>query len=152
LQLGESVDRSALDDRSVRFSIQASIEELPVVSQLRLARYGLEVSKEILKRASREQRDANIAARIEELLPYGPTSVGEASRIAKRLLNQKNGSGLVYRAAARVALQQGEVDEGLRIVEQGLSVTIPRNDTLETLHLLRDKAWAQRHSQEVSSV
>ncbi|TFW57802.1 hypothetical protein CT676_27760 [Bradyrhizobium sp. MOS001] len=152
LQLGESVDKSALGDRSVRFSIQASIEELPVASQLLLASYGLEVSAAILERASHEQKDATVAARIEELLPYGPTSVAEASRLAMPLLNQQNGSGIIYRAAARVALQQGETDEGLRLVEQGLSVTIPGNDTLETLNLLRDKAWAQRRSQEESSI
>jgi hypothetical protein len=152
LQLGEKISKRALDDQSVRFSIQASIEELPVESQLLLASYGLDVSKEILNRANREQREAQMATRIEELLPYGPSSVSEAASIADALLKDANGTGAAFRAAARVAFQQNDVERGLQIVEQGLSVTLPANDALLTLDLLQEKAWALRSSSEEATV
>ncbi|WLB87860.1 hypothetical protein QIH91_35050 [Bradyrhizobium japonicum USDA 135] len=152
LQLGEAIAKSAFDDRSVRFSIQASIEELPIESQLLLASYGLDVSNEILERASREEREAGMAAKIEELLPYGPTSVGEAAIIASGLLKEAYAGGPAYRAAARVALQQGDVKQGLQLLEQGLSLTIPANDTMQTLGLLCEKAWAVRRTPEETAV
>jgi hypothetical protein len=146
LQLGEGIwqpnTKNPLDDRSIRFSIQTSLEELPIESQLLLAGYGFRVPKEILARADRDEREAGMVAEIEELLPYGPTSVEQAAAIARELLSQANGASPAYRAAARVAFQQGNVAQGLRVVERGLSLTIPANNTIQTLELLREKAWA----------
>lgn len=150
LQLREPVDKAALDDRSVRFSIQASMEELPLESQLLLASYGLDVSTEVLARADREQRAAGMAAKVEELLPYGPTSLVEARSMANSLLSEADGASPVYRTAARVALQQEDFERGMLILEQGLSLAIPANNTLETMELLRVKAWALRGSPDVS--
>lgn len=152
LQLREPVDRAALEDRSVRFSVQASMEELPLESQLLLASYGLDVSKEVLARADREQRAAGMAAKIEELLPYGPTSLAEAGNIANVLLSEADGPSSAYRTAARVALQQENFERAMLILEQGLSLAIPANDTVETMELLRVKAWALRGSPDLPSV
>ena len=85
-----------------------------------------------------------LAAKIEQLLPYGSTSVAEAAFLANQLVSQETCGGTAYRAAARVAFQEGAADRGLAMVEQGLSVTIPANETWGTLELLREKAWALR--------
>jgi hypothetical protein len=144
LQLRETIDKSALDDRSIRFSIQTSISELPLESQLQLAGYGFEVAKQVLERGSAEQQEVGLAARIEQLLPYGGTSVADAAIIANQLVGRATCGGAAYRAAARVAFQEGAVDRGLEMVEQGLMITIPANETRRTLELLREKAWAFR--------
>ena len=142
LQLGEKVDSSAFADRDVRFSIQTAIAELPVESQLLLAVHGFDVSKEILERASRDQAEAAAAARIEDLLPYGPSSVNQAVSIVSKEMSGLSGPSPMYRAAARAALQQGEIPGALELIEQGLSLSIPANNTMQTLDLLREKAWA----------
>jgi hypothetical protein len=152
LQLGERITKDQLDDRSIRFSIQTSLEELPIKSQLLLASYGLTVPKEILEHADQELREAGMVAQIEELLPYGAASVRQAAAIAKELLNRANRASPAYRAAARVAFQQGEVTRGLRIVERGLSLAITANDTIQTLELLQEKAWALRGEVEEQPV
>lgn len=152
LQLGERISRKAFEDRGVRFSIQASIDELPVESQIRLASYGLNVSKDILARASHEQQEAGMVAEIEELLPYGSSSVREAHQVAQALLRVPSATGAAFRSGARVFIQRGDAQKGLQLLEQGLTRAISANDTMQTLELLREKAWAVRHKPEEAAV
>lgn len=142
LQLGEKVEASAFANREVRFSIQTAIAELPVESQLLLAVHGFDVSKEILERASRDQAEAAMAARIEDLLPYGPSSVNQAVAIARQEVMGLSAPSPLFRAAARAALQRGDIASAIDLVEQGLSLSLPANNTMQTLDLLREKAWA----------
>lgn len=144
LHLGEPIDADALTDREIRASLQTSIIEYPVDVQVRLASFGFQVSEEILKRATREQRDAHRVSRIEELLPYGATSLLEAQRIVAEVMPSIDYPSPLFRVAARVAAQQEDDEEAARWLERGLALAASANETQLTLDLLSEKAWASR--------
>jgi hypothetical protein len=144
LHLGEWVDDKKLGDREVRSSIQAAIEEFPLQVQLRLATLGFEVPPEVREHATREQRDASLASQIEELLPYGPSSEGQAQAIfASAQADLRRGSPL-FRAGARIAAQRGDEQQALDLIERGLEGTVREGAAVQTLGLLQERAWLFR--------
>src|SRR6185437_324632 len=108
-------------------SIQAVIEEFSPDVQLRLATLGFSVPPEVSEQATREQRHASIAAQIEELLPYGPSSVDEAQAVFASAQGDLRGSLLfgigarteaspLFRAGARIAAQRGDEKQALDLI------------------------------------
>jgi hypothetical protein len=170
LQLGD-LDRfhdrrmfgSPLDTLGVSASIQAAIDEFPVQMQLWLATQGLEVPDEVRAQASRDQAHAAVAAQIEDLLPYGPSAVEEATRIFSEayadlrpdapivrslyrsaLGRTDRAASPVFRAGARIAAQRGDDQQALKLIEQGLERATIDGAADLTLGLLRDRAWLYR--------
>jgi hypothetical protein len=144
LQLLESIEAYELDNPEIRSSLQASIVELPATAQTQLASYGFQVSKEILEQATLEQREGYQVARVEELLPYGKSSVTRARQIVEAQVVTSH-SGRMFRSAARVAAQQEMYSEALQWIAQGMHWAGIAGDTLQILELTSEKAWLLRH-------
>jgi AAA ATPase domain len=145
LHLGERVDDKELSDQEVRSSIQAAVEEFPLQVQLHLTTLGFDVPPEAHKHATREQRDESLASRIEELLPYGPSSEGQAQVIfASAQADLRPGSPL-FRAGARIAAQHGDKEQALELIERGLAGTVREGAAVQTLRLLQERAWLYRN-------
>ena len=132
------------------------IEEFPPGIQLDLAALGLKVSPEIIEAAGREQRHAAIAAQIEELLPYGPGSVGQAQEIFASAQSDLGGASLrfgagargeaspLFRSGARIATQNGDERQALDLIERGLESAAREGAAGLTLGLLQERAWLYR--------
>jgi hypothetical protein len=153
----------ALAQPEVRASIQASVDEFPVDSQLWLATRGFKVSPEVRVQASRDQDHAAIAAQIEDLLPYGERAIAQAAGIFEEAyagLRDDRGSvrsaarsafGLVDRGAspvflagARIAAQRGDEERALALIGEGLERAARDDDGALTLGLLKERAWLYR--------
>jgi hypothetical protein len=143
LQLVQPIAADELDNPEIRSSLQASIVELPVTAQTQLASYGLQVSKEILEQASVEQFEAHQVAQVEELLPYGSSSVARAMEIVRDQIGTSH-SGRLFRSAARVAAQQEMYSAALQWVDQGMHWAGIAGDTLQILELTSEKTWLLR--------
>ena len=153
LHLGDRVDDSELSDPEVRSSIQAVIEEFSPGVQLRLATLGFSVPLEVSERATREQRHAALAAQVEELLPYGPSSVNEAQAVFVRGdldggslfgMGARKEASPLFRAGARIAAQRGEEMQALDLIERGLERAVREGAAALMLGLLQERAWLYR--------
>ncbi len=157
LLLGDQVDDRELSDREVRPSIQAVIEEFPPEVQLRLATLGFSVPPEVSEQATREQRHASLASQIEELLPYGPSSVDQAQAVFASAQGDLRGGNLpfsigarpegspLFRSGARIAAQRGDEKQALDLIERGLDCAVREGAATLTLGLLQERAWLYRH-------
>jgi hypothetical protein len=140
LMLGRSVSQREATDPEVKSSLSASVGEMPLASQVLLASYGFGVSQDVLEQATQEQFDAHQAAQVEELLAYGASSVVAAARMLRDFGTGDRPSPL-FRARARVALQQGNQAEASEWLERGLVLCTAANRGSEVLGLLSEKAW-----------
>jgi len=152
----------ALNQREVRASIQAAVDEFPVETQLWLAALGFKVSAAVRERATRDQDHAAIAAQIEDLLPYGERATAEAERIfesayaglrdygAVRSIARSafgradRGASPVFLAGARIAAQRGDDERALALIGEGLERAARDDDPGLTLGLLKERAWLYR--------
>jgi hypothetical protein len=158
LHLGERVDDKELADRELRSSIQTVIEEFTPEVQLRLATLGFSVPTEVSEQATREQRHASLVSQIEELLPYGPSSVDQAQAIFASAQGDLRGGNLpfgigarkeegspLFRAGARIAAQRGDEKQALDLIESGLERAVREGAAKLTLGLLQERAWLYRN-------
>lgn len=144
LQLGEAIEKTDIADPEIRSSLQASISELPMDAQLQLASFGLEVAAEVLKHASQEQTEAHIAAQVEELLAYGDSALDELHAITTEFTRRLDHMSVLFRAAARCAMQEQKNATALSWIEQGLNHAVGASNTAQILDLLSEKAWCLR--------
>ena len=144
LQLGETISAQDVEHPEVRTSLQASLVELPISAQTYLATLGFKVSPEVLSQATQAQVEAYTASQVEELLPYGPTSVSQARGIAEGAIPQDHSSPL-YRSAARVAMQELRFSDALEWIEKGTTLALKEGDTGAVLDLTVERTWTLRH-------
>src|SRR5262249_30986154 len=144
LQLGERISRWDAQFPDVRASLQASIVELPVDAQTQLAALGFQVADEILRQASAEVRELQIAEQVEQWLPYGEASLRQAERILPEMPDGK--ASWLFRAAARVAAQRGKTEQALAWSDEGIKGALIEGNTLQVLDMAADKAWLLRGS------
>ena len=144
LHLGEWIDQRELLDREVRSSVQAALVEFPLSVQRRLATLGFEVPADVLEQATAQERDASLAAQIEELLPYGPRSEQEAWSMIERAGKDLKGPSPLYRAGARIAAQRGDDAVAGDLIERGLEAAVGGGETEQILGLLQERAWLHR--------
>ena len=152
-----------LEDKDIRGSVQAAIEEFPVAAQLWLATRGLRVPDSVRALASRDQQHASVAAQVESLLPYGESARQEAEQIFASAYESLRdyGPGLrssarsvlgwadraaspVFQAGARLAAQRGDDDRALELIGQGLERATRDGAADLTLGLLKERAWLVR--------
>ena len=164
LHLGDWVDDRELSDREVRSSIQAVIEEFTPEVQLRLATLGFSVPPWVSEQATREQRHASLASQIEELLPYGSSSVDRAHEIFASAQADLRGGNLpfgigarkegspLFRAGARVAAQRGDERQALNLIDRGLERAVGEGAAALTLGLLQERTWLCRDRSRADQV
>ena len=142
LALGQTVDPAILRDPEIRASIQTAIVEFSIATQLELSALGFEVTDEVRSQASREQRDSSVASQVEDMLPYGATSVADAQRLVDDASQgMTTGPNPLYRAGARVAMQQGDLPRARTWISRGLEEAALANGGESTLGLVREQAW-----------
>jgi hypothetical protein len=139
LQLGESIDEQDVQDSDIRGSLQASMAEFPIKAQVELASYGLKVDDSVLKHATQEQSEAHVAATIEDLLPYSPNSLSQASEMLENAGHPDHDSPL-FRARARIAAQRKRGNPVAEL-DEGLQLAAAVGNTFRTLQYLVEKAW-----------
>jgi len=151
LQLGETISPSEVEHPDVRASLQASISELPIPVQTYLATLGFKVSSEVLSHASQAQYETYTASQLEELLPYGQTSVFQARQIVDSLPPLDHSSPL-FRSAARVLMQEDRFSDALDWIERGVAWALREGDTAAVLDLALEKAWILRQSKNLNEL
>jgi hypothetical protein len=132
----ESLLRSPL----VRASLSRSLSELPVSAQILLASYGYDVDPDVLKRATKTEREAHIEARVAELLRHGPSGVPAADKEIKTASYRGSNSRL-YLAESRVLLMQNRFAEAITLVDEGLALASSCHHTSRIVDLLAMKCW-----------
>ncbi len=144
LHLGERVSERIFKDPEVRLSIQSAVVEFPADIQLWLSTLGFDVPDSVEEAATAEQQETATAARIEALLPNGPSAVYEAERVLREAepLFVGHPSPLT-RAAARIEMQLGRAQNAAEWIQRGLAQSATENATLLTLRLLQEKAWLE---------
>jgi hypothetical protein len=135
------VDPSILRDPEIRASIQTAIVEFSIATQLELSALGFEVTDEVRRQASREQRDSSVASQVEDMLPYGATSVADAQRLVDDASQGLAGPSPLYQAGARVAMQQDDLPRARTWISRGLEAAALANGGESTLGLVREQAW-----------
>jgi hypothetical protein len=143
LALGQSVDGSILRDPEIRGSLQAAISEFSIAVQLDLSTLGFDVSDEVRAQASREQRDTSVASQVEDMLQYGPTSLENAKRLVDEASQGLTGPSPLYRAGARVAAQQDDLERAGTWISRGIEAAALANGGESTLGLVREQAWLE---------
>jgi hypothetical protein len=152
-----------LDDKDIRGSVQAAIEEFPIAAQLWLATRGLRVPESVRALASRDQQHASVSAQVEGLLPYGVSARLEAEQIfasayeslrdyapgfrsaARAVLGRADrGASPVFQAGARLAAQRGDDERALELIGEGLERATRDGAADLTLGLLKERAWLLR--------
>jgi hypothetical protein len=141
LHLGEQVDSRDLADREVRASVQSAMVEFPIEIQLRLATLGFDVPADVQKLASQEQQDASIAAQIEELLPYGSSSITRAQDMFAPYETGLDRASPLFRTGARLAMERLDPATAGSFIERGLELSIRDGRSDLTLGLLQERAW-----------
>ena len=144
LHLGEWVEEGELADREVRASVQSALVEFPPGVQRRLATIGFDVPPEVLKQATAEERDASLAAQIEELLGYGPSSESTAWSMFQSVAADLGGPSPLFRAGARIAAQRDDQETAASLIERGLEASVRAGSAPLTLGLLQERSWLQR--------
>jgi hypothetical protein len=144
LALGQSVHETILRDPEVRRSIQTAISEFSIPVQLELSTLGFEVTDEVRSQASREQRDTAVASQVEDMLPYGLTSLASAKQLVEEASQGLAGPSPLYRAGARVAAQQDDLPLARTWISRGLEAAALANGGEWTLGLVREQAWFQQ--------
>ncbi len=142
LQLRQEPDEREFSDPEVRSSLQGSISELPPVSQRYLAPLGFQIDPEVLAQATTQEREAALAAEIEDLIPHGERSV----EMAEGLLSSftVDHATPLFASAARVAMQLGKTKQAADFIEKGIEqATLDFNSEL-LLNLLAEKSWLKR--------
>jgi hypothetical protein len=143
LQLGNFVPESLLRNHEVRASLQSSIAELPENAQLMLASHGFQIDRELLEKAGRLQAEFQLAAEIEELLPYGEFSVKEGLRLIE-MSPPPDAASPLHRAHARLLAQSGDTSAALTALQRGLHWATLAGDSRLVLGLAQDAAWLRR--------
>jgi hypothetical protein len=145
LHLNSWADPSFFSDTEVRSSIQAVIEEFTPQVMLYLSTFGLKVPSWVAGKASRAERDAAVAAEIEELLPYGPSSESQAwTDFDHARAGTTHGSPVLCRAGARVAAQRGQDALALSLIDEGLETAVRNGSAAGMLPLLQERAWLRK--------
>lgn len=145
LHLGEKVDSRSLLSSEVRASIQAGVEEFPLPVQLHLAGIGFDVPDHVRAHASQAVHEEGLAARIEELLSYGPSGEADAEELYEhaRVGGLRPASAL-HRSGARIAAQRGDNDAAAARLAQGFEEATRGAQAIETLRLLQEQVWLDR--------
>jgi hypothetical protein len=146
LQLGQSITAEQVKDPEIRFSLQTSLEELPLQSQVLLASFGFTVGADVLNRATQEEYERYLTARVEEHLSYGQTSAEEARKLIWDTVIKLDHPSPLYQAAARVCAQLGQVNEVQQWLERGLEQAAAAGDTDQALALTAEKCWQLRNA------
>ena len=142
LQLRQEPSEREFSHPEVRSSLQGSISELPPVSQRYLAPLGFQIDPEILAQATTQEREAALAAEIEDLIPHGTRSVEMAEGLLIRITADH--ATPLFASAARVAMQLGRTKQAADLIEKGIEqATLDFNSEL-VLNLLAEKSWLKR--------
>jgi len=144
LHLGHSVSPTDLLDSEIRLSIQSAVSEFTVEVQLYLSGLGFQVPKEVLEQGSLQQQDDSLCSQVEDLLPFGKSSEADARGILQEVMDGLDRPSPLWRAAARLAAQQGRNRDALSLIDKGTDLAIGSGLTRLTLDLTRDKAWLLR--------
>ena len=150
--LGETIEKKDVAHPDVRSSLQASISELPAKVQATLASFGLQVSKDILEGASREEQDAAYQAQVEELLPYGRSATSQLSALLGEFERRLDRATPLFRTAARIFRNMDDDARAAELIEQGLTQSVAACRPLLTVELLAEKAWMMRQEKELPDV
>ena len=146
LQLGQSVTAEQVKDPEIRFSLQTSLEELPLQSQVALASFGFTVGADVLNRATRDQYEQYLASKVEEHLPYGQTSAEEARKLIWDTAIKLDHPSPLYQATARVCAQLRHDNEVQPWLNRGLEQAVATGDTEQALALTAEKCWQLRNA------
>jgi hypothetical protein len=141
LLLGESIARSIVADADVRASLQVSIRELPVASQRLLATYGLDVDRQILEKATVEEKDASLAEHVDQLLPHEHYRNSEESLHLLSERGRPRGDSPLWRSWARVFLERARFTDAFEAVETGLRLALEADNFDRVRELLKEKSW-----------
>ena len=159
LHLGELIELRALREREVRGSIQAAIDEFPPDMQLWLATAGFKVPAQAQALASRDQSHAAVATQIEEILSSADSvlsyaqdlwesaaaDLGISSEQRRRMPRRVDeAASPLFRAGARIAMQQGDEARALELIEEGLARATRDGAAPLILGLLKERAWLCR--------
>jgi hypothetical protein len=148
LMLGEKLAERTEDlrNREVRMRLSPSLPEMPIAAQLLLSTCGYEVSPEVLKAASDEQREEHAAASARERMTYGPS--GWSSSLGQiTSLRYRGGDSPLYLEEARLRFLGGEMATMFELLDEGIKYALAAQNTARALDLICLKAWGLEKAQ-----
>jgi hypothetical protein len=141
LLLGDFIPRTVVAPADVRSSLQASIRELPVASQRLLATYGFDVDREVLEKATVEEKDASLAEQVDQLLPHEHYRKSDESLHLLSERGRPKADSPLWRSWTRVFLERARFTDAMESVETGLRLALEADNFDRVRELLKEKAW-----------